>query len=79
MKTDVQIAQEAQMQHITEVASKVGLKPEDLELYGNHKAKIHLDVMVQRLTQLQLAKVKQLQTLDYLWVLIKLEKLLSQH
>ena len=45
MKTDVQIAQEAQMQHITEVASKVGLKPEDLELFGNHKAKIHLDVM----------------------------------
>ena len=45
MKTDVQIAQEAKMQHIVEVASKVGLKPENLELYGNHKAKIHLDVM----------------------------------
>ncbi|BEP29097.1 formate--tetrahydrofolate ligase [Helicovermis profundi] len=45
MKTDVQIAQEAKMQHIGDVASKVGLKLEDLELYGNHKAKIHLDVM----------------------------------
>ena len=45
MKTDVQIAQEAQMQNITEVASKVGLTPENLELYGNYKAKIHLDVM----------------------------------
>lgn len=44
MKTDVQIAQEATMQPIVEVAKKVGLNPEDLELYGNYKAKIHLDV-----------------------------------
>ncbi|MZQ97495.1 MAG: formate--tetrahydrofolate ligase, partial [Acidaminobacter sp.] len=45
MKTDVQIAQEAQMIHIKEVAAKVGLSENDLELYGNYKAKIHLDVM----------------------------------
>ncbi len=45
MKTDVQIAQEAQMLPIVEVASKVNLKASDLELYGNYKAKIHLDVM----------------------------------
>ncbi len=45
MKTDVQIAQEAQMLPIKEVASKLGLKETDLELYGNYKAKIHLDVM----------------------------------
>lgn len=45
MKTDVQIAQEAQMLHIKEVAEKVGLSEEDLELYGNHKAKVSLDVL----------------------------------
>ncbi len=47
MKTDVQIAQEAKMLPIVEVASKVNLKASDLELYGNYKAKIHLDVMEQ--------------------------------
>ncbi len=45
MKTDVQIAQEAKMLPIKEVASKVGLTEDDLELYGNYKAKIHLDVL----------------------------------
>ncbi len=45
MKTDVQIAQSAKMLPIVEVAQKVNLKAEDLELYGNYKAKIHLDVM----------------------------------
>ncbi len=45
MKTDVQIAQEAKMQPIVDVAAKLGLTDDDLELYGKHKAKIHLDVM----------------------------------
>ncbi|MCH4890735.1 formate--tetrahydrofolate ligase [Acidaminobacter sp. JC074] len=45
MKTDVQIAQEAQMKHISEIAKSVGLNDQDLELYGNHKAKVHLDVI----------------------------------
>lgn len=45
MKTDVQIAQEAKMLPIKDVASKVGLTEDDLELYGNFKAKIHLDVL----------------------------------
>jgi formate--tetrahydrofolate ligase len=45
VKTDVQIAQEAKMLHIKEVASKVGLQETDLELYGNYKAKVHLDVL----------------------------------
>ncbi len=45
MKTDVQIAQEAKMIPIKEVAAKVGLTENDLELYGNYKAKIHLDVL----------------------------------
>ena len=45
MKTDVQIAQEAKMLPIKEVAANLGLSENDLELYGNYKAKIHLDVM----------------------------------
>ncbi len=45
MKTDVQIAQEAQMKHISEIAKNVGLSDQDLELYGSHKAKVHLDVI----------------------------------
>ncbi|MDR1892671.1 MAG: formate--tetrahydrofolate ligase [Oscillospiraceae bacterium] len=40
MKSDIQIAQEAKMLPITEVAAKIGLFPEDLELYGKYKAKI---------------------------------------
>lgn len=45
MKTDVQIAQEAKMMPITEVAEKVGLSKDDLEPYGNYKAKVSLDVL----------------------------------
>ena len=45
MKTDVQIAQEAKMRPIVEIAEKLGIDQEKLELYGNYKAKISLDVM----------------------------------
>ncbi len=44
MKTDVQIAQEAKMLPITEVAKKIGLEEDDLILYGKYKAKVNLDV-----------------------------------
>ena len=40
MKTDIQIAQEAVMQPITEVAERAGIAAEDLELYGKYKAKL---------------------------------------
>lgn len=40
MKTDVQIAQEAKMLKITEVAKNAGISEDALELYGNYKAKI---------------------------------------
>lgn len=40
MKTDIQIAQEAVMKPITEVAAELGISAEDLELYGKYKAKI---------------------------------------
>ncbi|GAU75804.1 formate--tetrahydrofolate ligase [Fusibacter sp. 3D3] len=51
MKTDVQIAQEAQMLHIKEVASRVGIGENDLELYGNYKAKVSLDILKERADQ----------------------------
>ncbi|MGN0430753.1 MAG: formate--tetrahydrofolate ligase [Lachnospiraceae bacterium] len=40
MKTDIQIAQEAVMKPITEVAESLGIQPDELELYGRYKAKI---------------------------------------
>ena len=40
MKTDIQIAQEATMLPIWEVAGKLGITRDDLELYGNYKAKL---------------------------------------
>ena len=40
MKTDIEIAQEAQMLPITEVVKEIGLMADDLELYGKYKAKI---------------------------------------
>ena len=44
MKTDVQIAQEAKMLPIVDIAKDLGLKEDDIELYGKYKAKISLDV-----------------------------------
>lgn len=38
--TDIEIAQKNKMLPITEVAAKIGIKPEDLELYGSYKAKL---------------------------------------
>ncbi|MDW7660670.1 MAG: formate--tetrahydrofolate ligase [Bacillota bacterium] len=48
MKTDVQIAQESTMQHIKDIAGKVGIPEESLELYGNYKAKVSLDILKDR-------------------------------
>ncbi len=42
--SDIEIAQAAQMQPITEIAEKIGLTEDDLELYGKYKAKISYDV-----------------------------------
>ena len=39
MKSDIQIAQEAKMVHIREVAKTLGVEEDDLELYGKYKAK----------------------------------------
>lgn len=40
MKTDIEIAQEAKLENIVDVAGKIGIGPDDLELYGKYKAKI---------------------------------------
>ncbi len=45
MKPDIEIAQEAKVQHIEEIARKVGLSRDDLEFYGKYKAKVPLDVL----------------------------------
>jgi formate--tetrahydrofolate ligase len=45
MKTDVQIAQEANMKPITEIARTLDITDDELELYGKYKAKISLDVL----------------------------------
>ena len=45
MKTDVQIAQEAKMQPISEIAGSLGIKEDELDLYGKYKAKVSLDVL----------------------------------
>ena len=39
MKTDIQIAQDAELTHIREVAAKLGISEEDLDFYGKYKAK----------------------------------------
>lgn len=44
MKTDIQIAQEARMSHIREVAASIGIEEDELEFYGKYKAKLSDDV-----------------------------------
>ena len=39
MKTDIQIAQEAELMHIKDVAASIGISEEELEFYGKYKAK----------------------------------------
>ena len=45
MKTDIQIAQEAEMIHIKDVAAQLDIKEDDLEMYGKYKAKLSDDLM----------------------------------
>ncbi|MEG1802786.1 MAG: formate--tetrahydrofolate ligase [Lachnospiraceae bacterium] len=40
MKTDIEIAQDSKLEHIREVAGRIGISEDDLELYGKYKAKI---------------------------------------
>ncbi len=45
MKTDIEIAQEAKLKHISKIAEKAGLGEDEIEYYGKYKAKINLSVM----------------------------------
>jgi formate--tetrahydrofolate ligase len=47
MKSDLQIAQEASLRPITEIAAQIGIAEDELELYGPYKAKVSLDVLKQ--------------------------------
>lgn len=44
MKTDIQIAQEATLKPINEIAAQIGINENNLELYGHYKAKISLNI-----------------------------------
>ncbi len=48
MKTDIQIAKEAVMLPITQIADKLGIEDDELELYGKYKAKIN-DAFLKRM------------------------------
>ena len=48
MKTDIEIAQEAQMIHVKEVAAKLDIAEEELDLYGKYKAKLS-DELIHRI------------------------------
>ncbi len=45
MKTDIEIAQAAELTPITEVAARLGIAPEELEVYGKYKAKLSEEYM----------------------------------
>ncbi|SHJ79877.1 Formate-tetrahydrofolate ligase [Hathewaya proteolytica DSM 3090] len=45
MKSDIEIAQEAKMLNIMEIARKINVQEEEIEQYGRYKAKISLDVL----------------------------------
>ena len=40
MKSDIQIAQDAELLHIRDVAAEIGIEEDDLEFYGKYKAKL---------------------------------------
>ena len=48
MKTDIQIAQEAELRPIAEIAEKIDLSPDDIIPYGRYKAKIPLEISQRR-------------------------------
>ncbi len=48
MKSDIEIAQAADLKPIKEIAEKVGLRRDELELYGDYKAKVKLDAYEER-------------------------------
>ena len=56
MLSDIEIAQQAKMQKITDVAAKLGIGEEDIELYGKYKAKLSYD-LIRRVEEKQPGKL----------------------
>lgn len=56
MKSDIEIAQEARMVHIREVAAKLDIPEDDLELYGKYKAKLS-DELIRRVSDRKVGKL----------------------
>jgi formate--tetrahydrofolate ligase len=46
MKTDLELAQKARLKDIETIAAKIGLRPDDLELYGRYKAKLTMEAII---------------------------------
>ncbi|MCD6221890.1 formate--tetrahydrofolate ligase, partial [bacterium] len=45
MLSDIEIAQKAKIKPIKEIAEKTGIEEDYLELYGNYKAKVSLEIL----------------------------------
>ncbi len=45
VKSDLEIAQAAQLDHISSIAAKIGVKEDDIEMYGKYKAKLPLNLI----------------------------------
>ncbi len=56
MKSDIQIAQEAELSHIRDVAAKLGIDEDDLDYYGKYKAKIS-DALIENIQNNQDGKL----------------------
>lgn len=56
MLTDIEIARGAEMKKITDVASALGVEPDELELYGNYKAKLS-DLLIKKLEEKKSGKL----------------------
>ena len=64
IKSDIQIAQEAHLENIKDVAAKVGVTEDELEMYGKYKAKLS-DELIHRVENLSLIHI-------LLWLTLRL-------
>ncbi len=46
--SDIEIAQAATLKHIQEIAEALGIREDELELYGKYKAKVSLGILERR-------------------------------
>jgi len=45
MKTDIQIARECKLDHISEIASRLGIPTEEIDPYGRYMAKVPISLI----------------------------------